>query len=108
KRFGKRQKTAKNRENWRDGTPKKPSEEVLQRRREGRLKAAATMAQNLKKSGIGRFEDENGFALTSVKAIPLINQKNYFAEYLKRDDQVTLIRNWRNEKQRDVAPKSAG
>ncbi|KAM9934783.1 hypothetical protein OXX80_005632 [Metschnikowia pulcherrima] len=88
--------------------PKKPSEEVLQRRREGRLKAAATMAQNLKKSGIGRFEDENGFALTSVKAIPLINQKNYFAEYLKREDQVTLIRNWRNEKQRDVAPKSAG
>lgn len=75
--------------------PKKASEEVLQRRREGRIKAAATIAQNLKKTGIGRFEDQNAFALTSVKMIPLVNQKNYFTEYLKKDEQVTFIRNWR-------------
>lgn len=77
---------------------KKPSEEVLQRRREGRIKAAATIAQNLKKTGIGRFEDQNKFSLTSVKTVPLINQKNYFADYLKKDEQAMLIRNWRNEK----------
>lgn len=80
-------------------TVRKPSEEVLQRRREGRIKAAATIAQNLKKTGIGRFEEQNGFKLTAVKTVPLINQKNYFADYLKKDEQATLIRNWRNEKQ---------
>lgn len=89
------------------GGPKKPSEEVLQRRREGRIKAAATIAQNLKKTGIGRFEDQNGFTLTSVRTVPLINQKNYFADYLKKDEQVTLIRNWRNEKVHQVPSKDA-
>lgn len=79
-------------------TGKKPSAEVLQRRKEGRIKAAATIAQNLKKTGIGRFEQQNGFSLTSVKTIPLINQKNYFTDYLKKDEQVSFIRNWRTEK----------
>lgn len=77
---------------------KKPSAEVLQRRKEGRLKAAATIAQNLKKTGIGRFEEENKFTLTSIRAVPLINQKNYFTDYLKKDEQVAFIRNWRREK----------
>lgn len=81
-----------------NASTKKPSEEVLQRRREGRIKAAATIAQNLKKTGIGRFEDQNHFSLTSVKTVPLINQKNYFADYLKKDEQAMLIRNWRTEK----------
>lgn len=89
------------------GGPKKPSEEVLQRRREGRIKAAATIAQNLKKTGIGRFEDQNGFTLTSVKTVPLINQKNYFADYLKKDEQVTLIRNWRSEKVHQMSSKDS-
>lgn len=78
--------------------PKKPSAEVLQRRKEGRIKAAMTIAENLKKTGIGRFENENNFGLTSVKTVPLINQKNYFTDYLKRDEQVSFVRNWRNEK----------
>ncbi|ODV77573.1 actin-related protein [Suhomyces tanzawaensis NRRL Y-17324] len=77
---------------------KKPSAEVLQRRKEGRIKAAATIAQNLKKTGIGRFEQQNGFGLTSVRPIPLINQKNYFTEYLRKDEQISFIRNWRTEK----------
>ncbi|CAI5757793.1 unnamed protein product [Candida verbasci] len=84
-------------------TAKKPSAETLQRRKEGRLKAAQTLAQNLKKTGIGRFEKENGFGLTNVKSIPLINQKNYFTEYLKKDEQVAYIRNWRQE--RDLQSK---
>jgi len=77
---------------------KKPSAEVLQRRKEGRIKAAATIAQNLKKTGIGRFEKENGFGLTSLRPMPLINQKNYFTDYLKKDEQVSFIRNWRAER----------
>lgn len=77
---------------------KKPSAEVLQRRKEGRRKAAATIANNIKKTGIGRFEEQNGFTLTSVKQIPLINQKNYYTDYLKKDEQVSFIRNWRTEK----------
>ncbi|CUM63294.1 uncharacterized protein PRCAT00000865001 [Priceomyces carsonii] len=79
-------------------TGKKPTAEALQRRKEGRIKAAATIAQNLKKTGIGRFESENGFGLTSVRSIPLINQKNYYTDYLKKDEQISFIRNWRNEK----------
>ncbi|KAI5961805.1 ARP8 [Candida margitis] len=83
--------------------PKKSSAEALKRRRENRQRAAAALAQNLKNSGVGRFEQENGFGLTSVRTIPLINQKNYFTEYLKKDEQVGFIRNWRFE--RDLATK---
>lgn len=83
--------------------PKKLSAEALKRRRENRQRAAAALAQNLKNSGVGRFEQENGFGLTSVRTIPLINQKNYFTEYLKKDEQVGFIRNWRFE--RDLATK---
>lgn len=77
---------------------KKTASDIHQRRKEGRIKAAATIAQNLKKLGIGRFEEQNGFGLTCVKTVPLINQKNYFADYLKKDEQISFIRNWRNEK----------
>lgn len=77
---------------------KKPSAEVLQRRKEGRLKAAATIANNLKKTGIGRFEAANGFKLTSVNQIPLINQKNYYTDYLKKDEQISFVRNRRAER----------
>lgn len=79
------------------GGSKRITEEALQRRREGRLKAAATIANNIKKTGIGRFEDENRFPYTTLKQIPLLNQKNYFTDYLKRDDQISMNRNWRGE-----------
>ncbi|KAI3404681.2 ARP8 [Candida oxycetoniae] len=78
--------------------PKKSSAEALRRRRENRQRAAAALAQNLKNSGVGRFEQENGFGLTAVQPIPLINQKNYYTEYLKKDEQVGFIRNWRLER----------
>lgn len=77
---------------------KRPSAEVLQKRKEGRIKAAATMASNLKKIGIMRVEEENGFKLTNIQLVPLINQKNYFTDYLKKDEQISFIRNWRTEK----------
>lgn len=77
---------------------KKTLAEVLQRRKEGRRKAAATIAQSLKRAGIGRFEKENKFRMTSIRAVALINQKNYFTDYLKRDEQVLFVRKWRTEK----------
>ncbi|CAK9438747.1 uncharacterized protein LODBEIA_P29710 [Lodderomyces beijingensis] len=80
------------------GPPKKSSAEALKRRRENRQRAAAVLAQNLKNSGVGRFEHENGFRLTSVRPVPLINQKNYYTEYLKRDEQVAFIRDRRLER----------
>ncbi|KAI5955756.1 ARP8 [Candida jiufengensis] len=83
--------------------PKKTSAEQLKRRRENRQKAAAVLAQNLKNSGVSRYEQENGFGLSSIKPVPLINQKNYYTEYLKKDEQVSFIRNWRFE--RDLAAK---
>ncbi|KAI5966338.1 ARP8 [Candida pseudojiufengensis] len=83
--------------------PKKTSAEQLKRRRENRQKAAAALAQNLKNSGVARYEQENGFGLTSIKPIALLNQKNYYTEYLKKDEQVSFIRNWRYE--RDLAAK---
>lgn len=77
---------------------KKTSAEVLQRRKEGRMKAAATIANNLKKTGIGRFEEANGFKLTSVRQVPHINQKNYYTDYLKKDEQISFVRNRRAER----------
>ena len=82
---------------------KKLNAEALRRRRENRQRAAAALAQNLKNSGVGRFEEENGFGLTSVRPIPLINQKNYYTEYLKKDEQISFIRNRRLE--RDLETK---
>lgn len=79
-------------------TPTPTPAEILQRRKQGRIKAAATIALNLKKTGIGRVDTQNGFPLTSVASVPLINQKNYFTEYLRKDDQIRFIRNWRSQK----------
>lgn len=87
------------------GGTKRLTEEALQRRREGRLKAAATIANNIKKTGIGRFEHENGFPYTTLRQLQLVNQKNYFTEYLKRDDQISINRKWR-EGQSELAQKN--
>lgn len=88
------------------GGTKRLTEEALRRRREGRLKAAATIANNLKKTGIGRVDNENGFPYTAIKHVPLVNQKNYFTDYLKRDDQISMNRNLRAD-QSDVAATKA-
>lgn len=88
----KRRKTTKG-----TGGSKRITEEALQRRREGRLKAAATIANNLKKTGIGRVDDENGFPYTSIKQVALVNQKNYFTDYLKKDEQIAMNRNMRED-----------
>lgn len=69
---------------------KKVSADVLERRRVGRLKAAETMARNIKKSGIERRE--NPVKFSNFENVNIINQKNYFTDYLKRDDQIFILR----------------
>ncbi|KAH3688693.1 hypothetical protein WICPIJ_000293 [Wickerhamomyces pijperi] len=70
--------------------PKKVSADVLERRRVGRLKAAETMARNIKKSGIERRE--NPVKFSNFENVNIVNQKNYFTDYLKRDEQIFIFR----------------
>lgn len=69
---------------------KKVSAEILERRRVGRLKAAETMARKIKKSGIEKRE--NPLKFSNFESGNLINQKNYFTDYLKKDDQIFILR----------------
>ncbi|ODV93858.1 hypothetical protein PACTADRAFT_51607 [Pachysolen tannophilus NRRL Y-2460] len=71
----------------------KVSAEILAKRREGRLKAMATIQSQIEKSGIKRMDTENNLPISNFQQIPLINQKNYYTDYLKKDDQITLLRN---------------
>lgn len=79
-------------------TTKRSLAETARKRKEDKANAAATLAQLSRDTGIARAEDENGFALTLVRSTPLINQKNYFTDYLKKDEQVGFIRTWRKER----------
>jgi actin-related protein 8 len=69
---------------------KKVSAEALERRRVGRLKAAETMARKIKKSGIERRDNRVKYSV--FDNVHLINQKNYFTDYLKKDEQVYILR----------------
>jgi len=69
---------------------KKVSAEILERRRVGRLKAAETMARKIKKSGIEKRD--NPLKFSTIESGNLINQKNYFTDYLKKDDQIFILR----------------
>lgn len=69
---------------------KKVSDEVLLKRRLGRIKAAETMALKIKRSGIEKAD--NRLAPSLFHAVPLINQKNYYTDYLKKDDQIMFLR----------------
>ncbi|AOA64002.1 Actin-related protein [Komagataella phaffii CBS 7435] len=71
----------------------KVSAEILQRRREGRIKALATLQSKLDKLGIKRVDQKNALPASTVPSISLINQKNYFTGYLKRDEQNLSIKN---------------
>ena len=52
----------------------------------------------LKVSGIGRVDNN----VKSTRFLPInpINQKNYYTEYLKRDDQILAYRTWNEEQKR--------
>ncbi|PGG99620.1 hypothetical protein AJ79_08480 [Helicocarpus griseus UAMH5409] len=67
-------------------------------------KKGGASGETLKKEGLARFN--NNMGLTSWPQIPAINQKNYYTEYLKRDDQVLAYR-LQNEEARNRMTKSA-
>ncbi|OUM52282.1 hypothetical protein BVG19_g1456 [[Candida] boidinii] len=66
--------------------------DVLQRRREGRQRAMEKLQSKLDELGIRRTEQENELPFTTIPSISLINQKNYFTDYLKKDDQIMMLR----------------
>lgn len=64
-------------------------------REEGKThdKRRSTLRQEaLKLTGTGLERTDNNMDLTSWPAIAAINQKNYYTEYLKRDDQILAYR----------------
>ncbi|KFH49068.1 actin-related protein-like protein [Hapsidospora chrysogenum ATCC 11550] len=54
----------------------------------------------------GLERTDNGMKLTSWPEVAAINQKNYYTEYMKRDDQVLALR-LQNEAQRDRLVQNA-
>ncbi|RFU33520.1 hypothetical protein B7463_g2794, partial [Scytalidium lignicola] len=58
----------------------------------------------LREEGLERTD--NGMRQTSWPEVPMINQKNYYTEYMKRDDQVLALR-LQNEANRDRMIRTA-
>lgn len=57
----------------------------------------------LKVSGIGRVD--NNMKNTLFSAPAPINQKNYYTDYLKKDDQIMFYRQWNEEQKRQKESK---
>lgn len=72
--------------------PTKTNPLILQRRREGRARAQEKLQNKLEEMGVHRADSENHFAFSTFPVIQLINQKNYYTDYLKKDDQFRMIR----------------
>ncbi|QSS50567.1 actin-like protein ARP8 [Histoplasma capsulatum var. duboisii H88] len=67
-------------------------------------KKSGASGETLKKEGLARFH--NNMGLTSWPQVSAINQKNYYTEYLKRDDQILAYR-LQNEENRNRMAKNA-
>ncbi|GME76756.1 unnamed protein product [Ambrosiozyma monospora] len=88
---------------------------VLQRRREGRQRQKENIQNILDEAGIRKTDQENNFKFSSIPIIQLINQKNYFTDYLKKDEQLRMVRKVKDKateqkqakKQADVERKQA-
>lgn len=57
----------------------------------------------LKVSGIGRVD--NNLRSTTFTSAQQINQKNYYTDYLRRDDQIMFYRDWNDEQRRQKDAK---
>lgn len=71
---------------------KKVSSQLLEKRRIGRIRAAEEFARKLKLTGIKRVNSTTIANQGLFQPLPLINQKNYSSDYLKRDDQIFTMR----------------
>lgn len=67
------------------------------------------MQLRLDEQGVKRTEVENNLSFSSIPQVLLINQKNYYTEYLKKDDNLRIVRNTRekiNKKLKVKAPSA--
>lgn len=72
---------------------KKSGKALLREEGKTHVKRRSTIRQkDLKLTGTGLERTDNNMDLTSWPAIAAINQKNYYTEYLKRDDQILAYR----------------
>ncbi len=78
--------------NMHNGRPTKASAAVLEKRREGRKRAMARLQSKLEEYGVKREDEINDLPFSTIPQIQLINQKNYFTDYLKKDEQFRMIR----------------
>jgi actin-related protein 8 len=70
---------------------------ILLKRRQDRAKANEKLQLRLDEQGIRRTEVENNLAFTSIPQALLVNQKNYYTEYLKKDDNLRVVRTIREK-----------
>lgn len=83
-------------------TPTSNTEEKARPKRSGGPGTSAT----LRTSGIARVPDNNLKSSLFGTAFQ-INQKNYYTDYLRRDDQVMFYREWNEEQRRVKEQKNA-
>lgn len=70
----------------------------LEKRRIGRIKAAEEFARKLRVVGIERVENQNLPVSGLFRAVPLVNQKNYSSDYLRKDDNAFVIRERKHQR----------
>ncbi|GAV29349.1 hypothetical protein PMKS-002831 [Pichia membranifaciens] len=82
---------------------------ILLKRRKDRQKANERLQLRLDEQGVKRTEVENNLSFSSIPQVLLINQKNYYTEYLKKDENLRIVRNTReklNKKLKVKAPSA--
>ncbi|KAG0691083.1 actin-like protein arp8 [Pichia californica] len=70
---------------------------ILLKRKKDRQKANEKLQLRLDEQGVKRTDIENNLLFSSIPQVLLINQKNYYTEYLKKDDNYRIIRNMREK-----------
>jgi len=70
---------------------------VLLKRRQDRQRANEKLATFIEERGIKRCDLENDLPFSTIPSVLLVNQKNYYTEYLKKDDNLRMMRNVRDK-----------
>ncbi|AGO13282.1 AaceriAFR135Wp [[Ashbya] aceris (nom. inval.)] len=86
------------------GQGKKVPQHLLEKRRLGRIKAAEEFARKLKKIGIEKQDNLHISQTGLFRPLPLINQKNYSSDYLRKDDQIFSMRERKSLRSGNVNP----
>jgi actin-related protein 8 len=79
---------------------------ILLKRRNDRQKANEKLQLRLDEQGIKKCEIENNLSFSNIPQVLLINQKNYYTEYLKKDDNYQIIRNMKEKMNKKIKKKN--